>query len=77
MWRIKSSLIGYVRGMSDGEVLLDNTEAQSAAALNHPAIVAVYDSGEEELTQPDGSTRFYVEVARPDGAHDLVTSVSR
>lgn len=25
----------------------------------------------------DGSTRFYAEVARPDGAHDLVTSVSR
>ncbi|WP_199176347.1 Stk1 family PASTA domain-containing Ser/Thr kinase [Actinomyces qiguomingii] len=32
-------------------------EATSAAALNHPAIVAVYDSGEEELTQPDGSRR--------------------
>ncbi len=32
-------------------------EAQSAAALNHPAIVAVYDSGEEAMAQEDGQVR--------------------
>ncbi|MCL2454914.1 MAG: Stk1 family PASTA domain-containing Ser/Thr kinase [Micrococcales bacterium] len=29
-------------------------EAQAAAALNHPAIVAVYDTGEEQVIEPTG-----------------------
>ncbi len=31
-------------------------EAQSAAGLNHPSVVAVYDSGEDQLTLPSGAT---------------------
>src|SRR6187397_3521300 len=29
-------------------------EAQAAAGLNHPAIVAVYDTGEDVTTEPTG-----------------------
>ena len=31
-------------------------EAQSAAGLNHPAIVATYDSGEDQVTESGGAT---------------------
>jgi eukaryotic-like serine/threonine-protein kinase len=35
-------------------------EAQSAASLNHPAIVAVYDTGEEEATDGSGTMQPYI-----------------
>jgi eukaryotic-like serine/threonine-protein kinase len=40
-------------------------EAQSAASLNHPAIVAVYDTGEDET--PDGSRAPYIVMEYVDG----------
>ncbi|MCL2468577.1 MAG: protein kinase [Micrococcales bacterium] len=32
-------------------------EARAVAALNHPTVVAVYDSGEAEVPRPDGTVR--------------------
>lgn len=44
-----------------------------------PPIASPYSDGAfryaTAVTLPDGRTRYYVEAARPDGAHDLVTCV--
>lgn len=52
-------------------------EAQSAAALNHPTIVAVYDTGEDTLD--DGSAEPYIVMEYVDGVtlRQLVTSGRR
>ncbi|MGC3995881.1 MAG: hypothetical protein QM779_17495 [Propionicimonas sp.] len=49
--------------MGDGPVA---TSPASDGALRYAAAVPL----------PDGSTRFYFEAARPDGAHDLLTSLA-
>ena len=52
-------------------------EAQSAAALNHPAIVAVYDSGEEQTIEADGTEHAFpyivMEYVEGHTVRDLVT----
>src|SRR5690606_8431161 len=37
-------------------------EAQAAAALNHPAIVAVYDTGEDAFTEPTGAVHHVASI---------------
>ena len=48
-------------------------------ALDDEPIASPYSDGAwryaTAVPLPDGRTRFYVEAARPDGAHDLITLV--
>ena len=44
-------------------------EAQTAASLNHPAIVAVYDTGEEPATDGSGVSQPYIVMEYVAGPH--------
>lgn len=52
-------------------------EAQSSASLNHPNIVGVYDTGEQTVTVPDGSTisipYIIMEYVEGHTVHELLT----
>lgn len=52
-------------------------EAQSSASLNHPNIVGVYDTGEQSITVPDGSTvsipYIVMEYVEGHTVHELLT----
>lgn len=52
-------------------------EAQSVAALNHPAIVAVYDTGDENIQSPSGTVTLpfiVMEYVNGRTVHDLLSS---
>ena len=58
-----------------------STDGRTLVAEDLPVIRSPYSDGAlryvAAVPLPDGGTRFYFEAARPDGAHDLMTSVSR
>jgi hypothetical protein len=54
-----------------------DADGRLRAAPEAPVLRSPYSDGAfryaSAVPLPDGSTRFYLEAARPDGAHDLVT----
>ncbi len=58
-----------------------STDGRTLVAEDLPVISSPHSDGAlryvAAVPLPDGGTRFYFEAARPDGAHDLMTSVSR
>ena len=57
-----------------------SVDGRSLVAEDLPVISSPHSDGAlryvAAVPLPDGGTRFYFEAARPDGAHDLMTSVS-
>jgi hypothetical protein len=58
-----------------------STDGRTLVAEDLPVIRSPHSDGAlryvAAVPLPDGGTRFYFEAARPDGAHDLMTCVSR
>jgi hypothetical protein len=58
-----------------------STNGRALVAEAFPALRSPHSDGAlryvTAVPLPDGGTRFYFEAARPDGAHDLMTSVAR
>jgi hypothetical protein len=58
-----------------------STDGRTLVAEDHPVIRSPHSDGAlryvAAVPLPEGGMRFYFEAARPDGAHDLMTSVSR
>jgi hypothetical protein len=58
-----------------------STDGRTLVPENDPVIRSPHADGAlryvAAVPLPDGGTRFYFEAARPDGAHDLMSSISR
>jgi hypothetical protein len=65
----------------EGTGVARSADGRVLVAENRPVIRSPHSDGALRYVAvvplPEGGTRFYFEAARPDGAHDLMTSVSR